>query len=146
MRFVNEAEADDAGFPLASFLDVVLLLLIFFVVTSSFVEREITIELPEVEASGAPAEPRVMVLELTAEGTLVQEGEEVTLDRLRARFDSGELDPAQPFEIRADEAVAHGRVAELLGLLQAREVETVGIAVAPLPAVQPAGSQSTAPD
>ena len=45
---------EEANLSMTPLIDVVLLLLIFYVVTSSFVDREIQLELPESEASAIP--------------------------------------------------------------------------------------------
>jgi biopolymer transport protein ExbD len=55
---------------LTSLIDVVLLLLVFFMVTTSFVrESELAIRLPEVSESGdATAEPGSLVITVTSKG------------------------------------------------------------------------------
>ena len=57
MKF-RRKERDNVEIPLVSLIDVVFILLLFFVVTTTFTrETQLKVELPEA-ASGTPPEPR----------------------------------------------------------------------------------------
>lgn len=111
MRFSRRVAASSAT-PLAPLLDVVLLLLIFFVVTSSFATRTLDLELPSAEAAGdAPRNPLVVALD--AEGAIEVDGRVVSVDELAERF-AAAREAERPIELRADRSTAHEHVVAVL--------------------------------
>jgi biopolymer transport protein ExbD len=112
-------------------IDVVLLLLIFYIVTTAFIDREIELQLPESDASAIPEEKRKFTIELgTGENEIALNGELVTLSQLDSTIAAeAAVDNIQSVEIRADKFVIHGRVVEVLGIVKKHGVEAVGIAV-----------------
>jgi biopolymer transport protein ExbD len=114
---------------IAPLLDVVLLLLIFFMVTTSFAERQIPLELPSAESgSQLPSEP--LIVNVDAEGRYSVEEEILTDEALAARFQALAREEGQ-LEIRADTTARHGAVVRLLDLAKQSRLGRVGIAVAP---------------
>ena len=100
---------------LTSLIDVVLLLLIFFMVTTSFVrETEIRLLLPEASAEARIAAQESLEITVTADGNYLVDGREIvnrrpdTLRRALVRIagDSRE----QQSVIRADARVSHQSV------------------------------------
>ena len=72
------------AFSLASLTDIVLLLLIFFLLTSSFVTQNgLRVELPDV-ASAAPLEQEYVAVTIEPDGTFFVDEREVTADSLTA--------------------------------------------------------------
>ena len=70
------------AFSLASLTDIVLLLLIFFLLTSSFVTQNgLRVRLPDV-AAAAPLEQEYVAVQIDAEGTFFVEDREVPRDSL----------------------------------------------------------------
>lgn len=125
MRFSKPA-VEAPGPNIAPLLDVVLLLLIFFVVTSSFAEREIALELPEAGATERAAE-RALVVNVRADGRVVVDDEETTLEQLETRL-ARTAEEEGSLEIRADAATAHGDVVAVLDRARRAGVLSVGIA------------------
>lgn len=126
MRFSRRVAAS-SGTPLAPLLDVVLLLLIFFVVTSSFATQTLELELPSADAAGAaPRNPLVVALD--AEGSIEVEGRAVSIDELAARF-AAAREIERPIELRADRSTAHEHVVAVLDRAQAAGVADLAIAV-----------------
>lgn len=126
-RGQNEEEASLTMTPL---VDVVLLLLIFYIVTTSFVDREIDLQLPESDASAIPEEKKKFTIELGKEGQLALNGEPATIESIDATIgQEAAADNIQSVEIRADRFVIHGRVVEVLGIVKKHGVDAVGIAV-----------------
>jgi len=100
---------------ITSLIDVVLLLLIFFMVTTSFVrETEIRLQLPEAAAETRKAEHQSLEITVTADGNYLVDGREIvnrrpdTLRRALVKI-AGE-DREQQIVIRADARVAHQSV------------------------------------
>jgi biopolymer transport protein ExbD len=100
---------------LTSLIDVVLLLLIFFMVTTSFVrETEIRMQLPEAAAEARLANQDSLEITVTADGNYLVDGREIvnrrpdTLRRALVRI-AGESRERQ-IVIRADARVSHQSV------------------------------------
>ncbi|SDG06180.1 biopolymer transport protein ExbD [Onishia taeanensis] len=96
---------------LTPLIDVVFLLLIFFMVSTTFETRQaLELELPE-SASAAPAETAPVVLSITAEG-------DYRLDQISV----DQHDLAAALTTRADAAREHGLVIEADGRVAHRRV------------------------
>ena len=124
-------EFDESGLTMTPLIDVVLLLLIFFVVTTSFQDREIELQLPESESSAIPEEKKKFVIEIgRSAGELAMNGELTTIEAIDRTIErEAAIDNVRSVEIKADEFVYHGRVIQVLGIVKKHGVEAVGIAV-----------------
>ncbi len=123
-------EDEDVTLGMTPLIDVVLLLLIFYVVTTSFVDREIELQLPESQSSQVPEEKKKFTVELGVNGALALNNERVTIEQLDAMVArEAAADNIRAVEIRADTRVVHGRVVEVLGIVKKHGVDNVGIAV-----------------
>lgn len=121
---------EEAGLSLTPLIDVVLLLLIFYVVTTAFIDREIELKLPESQSSAIPEERKKLTIELGIGGALALNGEPITIERLdRTIGREARAETIRAVEIRADKRVVHGRVIEVLGIVKKHGVDNVGIAV-----------------
>ncbi len=122
---------EEVSLTMTPLIDVVLLLLIFYVVTTAFIDREIELQLPESDASAIPEEKKKFTIEIgTEEHEIALNGELVTLTQLDSTIAAeAAVDNIQSVEIRADKFVIHGRVVEVLGIVKKHGVEAVGIAV-----------------
>lgn len=123
-------DSDEGGLSMTPLIDVVLLLLIFYVVTTAFAEREIELQLPESQSSQVPKEKKKFVVELGTGGGLALNGNLITIENFDSAIEeaaaAGEI---RAVEIRADRMVVHGRVVEVLGIVKKHGVDNVGIAV-----------------
>jgi biopolymer transport protein ExbD len=101
MRIATDDERDDdPGINLMPLVDVVFLLLIFFLAATTFAREEVELDLRLPSArSGAPGSgDQQLVVNVLADGRLVLEGRELTLEALRQKL-------AAAAERRADQAV-----------------------------------------
>ena len=131
MRFRRPGRRREEGAPdLTPLIDVVFLLLIFFLVTATFAQRDRTVvpvDLPEGATGEAATEREQITLILRADGSVVlqragRQVEErlepaVLRERLRALHAE---DAAAVLYLRGDRDVRYGEVMELLDL--AREI------------------------
>ncbi len=123
-------EEEEAAISMTPLIDMVLLLLIFYIVTTSFVDREIVLELPESQASQVPEEKKKFTVELGAGGKMALNGELITVEGFDRVIGAEALaDNVRAVEIRADRRVIHGRVVEVLGIVKKHGIANVGIAV-----------------
>lgn len=123
-------EEESASLNMTPLIDMVLLLLIFYVVTTSFQDREIQLQLPESQASQVPEEKKKFTVELGVDGRMALNGELITVDGFdRVIGMEAANDNIRAVEIRADRRVIHGRVVEVMGIVKKHGIDNVGIAV-----------------
>lgn len=87
MRFQGRFEAQEHGLPVAPMLDVVFLLLVFFVTTSIFaqMERAMNVRIPAAsESTVLDRGPGDIIVNVTRDGRIIANQSEMTLDSLRA--------------------------------------------------------------
>ena len=139
MKFARRQDTT-SGAPLAPLLDVVFLLLIFFVVTTSFAESHLPLDLPEA-SSGKPGDEAALRIEIDAEGGLELEGEPISIEALGLRLEEAHANE-RPIEIRADRTSEHGRFVAVLDLARRIGIAAIGIAVDAEPTAPVAPSRS----
>ncbi|MBW2280004.1 MAG: biopolymer transporter ExbD [Deltaproteobacteria bacterium] len=124
-------EFEEASLSMTPLIDVVLLLLIFYMVTTAFQDREIELMLPESDSSAIPEEKKKFVIEIgRGENELAMNGERITVEGLDRVIEvEAAADNIQSVEIKADEYVYHRRVIQVLGIVKKHGVDAVGIAV-----------------
>jgi biopolymer transport protein ExbD len=116
---------------LTPLIDVVFLLLIFFMVSTTFVSDDggLAVELPRSENRDLIPEGSDIALAIGADGTMQIDGTVHTLDQLRRRLKAtAEEDPSTMVVVRADKELAHGRVVEVMDLV--RELGLTQFAIA----------------
>ena len=101
---------------LTPMIDVVFLLLIFFMISTTFVETSgLSIKLPEASTTIADLEPKEVKVYLSKEGQIVVDKQEMTLEALEAHLKTfGKQGRDMTFLLLADKEALHGRVVELM--------------------------------
>ncbi len=131
MRFQGDSE-EDYSLQLTSLIDVVFLLLIFFMVSTSFVDftRRLDIELPEAKSSAEIVEKKSFLIEVGAEKRISLNGKTVPLDdlesELKAGVESGKFKPT--LTIKADKRLDYGYVIKVMGLISQAGVRDISLA------------------
>ena len=132
---------DDAivDINITPFVDIVLVVLIIFMVTATYIaKRASKVELPEA-ATGESVEQTSLALVLLADRSLLLDGEPITeqgiRDRIRAeqaviKQEGGDL----VCLISADRSVSHGEVVSLLDLVRQEGVAKFAINIDPVAA------------
>mgnify|MGYP002633372338 CR=1 FL=1 len=142
MDFSSSRPRPPLVLELTPLIDVVFLLLIFFMVSTTFVNEPagIQVELPRSENRDVIPEGTDVAVQLTADGRVFVDEQPVGDDELRARLTAVALeDPTTMVVLRADEALAHGRVVQIMDL--ARELGLRNFAIA----TDQSGGGATAP-
>lgn len=123
-RFRREGrDSPDGGLSLAPMIDVVFLLLIFFMVSTTFVLRPgLQLELPTSESTAQVSEDR-WTITVTPEGNFYLNEEESSLEALQKRL---EEDP-KPTTVRADRTLPHGLIVDVLDAVQQAGIEAVNV-------------------
>lgn len=131
MKALREDESYEI--PMTSLIDIVFLLLIFFLVATNFSRRETdhTVVLPESEAGvKAAAVPSRLVINIREEGALVVNGRVMTESELRGAVrDFVAVHPARPAVIRADARVPYRAVMTVFGLCRSGGIKNVDLPV-----------------
>ncbi len=135
MKALQEEEHYDI--PMTSLIDIVFLLLIFFLVATNFTRLEVdhSITLPQSEAGTEPSKvPDRIVINITREGALVVNGSVMEEDGLRGLVrDFAALHPGKAAVIRADARVSYSSVMKVFGICRGGGVRHVD-----LPVLEPA--------
>ncbi len=131
MKALHEEEQYEI--PLTSLIDVVFLLLIFFLVATNFnrLETDHSVTLPESEAGvKADSAPSRLVINIREAGTLVVNGKVMTETELRGLVaDFSGAYPERPAVIRADARVAYSAVMRVFGICRSGGVRNVDLPV-----------------
>lgn len=118
---------------LTPMIDVVFLLIIFFMVGTQFTsqERQIDLKLPgagQLQAMIVPPDRREVAV--AADGTVILDGQTVTLEQLTSRLESMRAGfPDLRVVVRADGTVQHQTVAGVYGAINRAGVADMSIAV-----------------
>ena len=132
MKFVRRNKSRAAGLSLTSMLDVIFLLLCFFVTVSVFSqwENEISIKLPSAETSDEPERlPGEIIVNLAKDGTVVVNGKLLELADLQARLKKvAKFYPGQPVIIRADKELAYEKLVKVIDVCRAADVWNFSLA------------------
>lgn len=112
-----------AMFSHSSLTDIVFLLLIFFLLTSSFVVNNgIQVEIPKADSS-APSNPQLLEVVVTSEGRYYVRGEEVSVSNLQTQIEQEyQKNPKLMLVLRADKSVDFQSAIDVLNVGQALQM------------------------
>jgi biopolymer transport protein ExbD len=120
MRTRKPQEGEAGVINMSSLLDVMFILIIFFLATTTFQqdERDIKVNLPEsAEGQALSSAAKVIVINVRADGTYVMASQEITVEAMQtALFNALQADPQQKVLIRGDRQALHGHVAIAVSL------------------------------
>lgn len=123
------AKREQIGFELTPLIDVVFLLLIFFLVTSTFKKDELALLLKLPKNSDGKAatakELKKVIIELKPESMAIN-GKTSSIEGLEAEIKTL-TDKNIPFILRADQKVEYSRLVDVLGLLQKYEIGNLSL-------------------
>ncbi len=123
----------EASLELTSLIDVVFLLLIFFMLSTTFAKivTKLDIQLPRARAV-VPQDKEDTVIEIAANEQLALNGKKVTIDELDEKLSEiGRKNPDQIVVIKADHMVNYGRVIKVMGICKDNNLEKLGMAALP---------------
>ena len=118
MKFKRRTRSRPAALALTSMLDVIFLLLCFFVTASVFSqwESEVTISLPSASSSETPGRlPGEVILNVAKDGSVTVNAQRLTLSDLEGRLRKvAEFYPGQPVVLRADKATSYSSLMSVI--------------------------------
>ncbi len=129
MSFLRKPE-EEPRIDLTPMVDVVFLLLIFFMISTTFVESPgISIKLPESSSQTIDREPKEIKIYLSREGDIYHRDQKISLDGFRSLLAEYQSDAERTTVLLlADQESRHGKVVTLMDL--ARDAGFVKLAIA----------------
>lgn len=133
MKFRRQAEPPQAlGFMIAPMVDILLVVLVFFIVTWNFAlaENELDVRVPSAAKANEP-QPYVgqVVINVKSDGSIVVNRQPKTgtelLDQLKKL---SQLYPDQAVIVRGDEAVNYKHIVEVLDICRQADIWNVAFA------------------
>jgi biopolymer transport protein ExbD len=117
---------------LTSMTDIIFLLLIFFMISTTFEgsRKSLDIQLPESKAAAAMQEVRQHIIEMSVDDVLHLDGQPVAVQDLIPRLSQGETPSLQrAVIIRADKRLPYGKVVVVLDLVRQANIREIAVAV-----------------
>ena len=132
MKFVRNAQSHAPTLALTSMLDVIFLLLCFFVTASVFSqwESEISIQLPNASTAEEPDRlPGEIIVNLAESGLITVNGQILSLADLKTRLSRiSKFYPGQPVIIRADRDTKYESLVAVIDSCRAADVWNFSLA------------------
>ncbi len=134
MKVPQRERAPGIRFNITPLIDVVFLLVIFFLVTAHFAQNEQVeaVELPQAsEVAAGPETPRRMVISITPDGALFVKGRRLSLEEFETLLSENTQGRTADYElrIRSDQSVPYEKVEPLLLASLRAGVTNIGFAV-----------------
>lgn len=130
MRFMRGRKEEEPRLGIAPLIDIVFLLLIFFMVTSHFdLASGVKLELPEMSSRLTDEARKETTVVIDREGDTYLEGEQLEKTELEDRFRKRvQRDGLERIILQADRETLHGTVLGVIDLARAAGVRSVIIA------------------
>ena len=130
MRFRSENE-ENFSLDLTPLIDVVFLLLIFFMVSTVFIDfkRQVDISLPSSKSSVPSEAMEPVKVELTVDRQIFLNGEKINLEEFESTLSKISVSKKKSAIIRADKNLPYGNVIKVMGMLQSAKILDIGVAV-----------------
>jgi len=134
MRFRRTVERREAAFDLMPLIDVVFLLIIFFMLTTSFrtIFQGIKVDLPTTTTKQERIEQNIIIT-ITKDNVLYLDKTRVTTSKLVSLLKRELGGEKGLVMINADKLVRHGKVVEIMDLAKQAGADRVGILTSYIP-------------
>jgi len=125
-------EEDNFAMEMTPLIDVVFLLIIFFMVSTVFVDfsRRMDLNLPSSKSSIIDEKPKTLEIKMSKDKKIFLAGKPVTLLGLEQTLRKIDVKgKKQTAIIRADKVLPYGEVIQVMGLLQKAGIPDISVAV-----------------
>ena len=113
-------------------IDVMMFLLVVFIITMPMLEQGIPVNLPRGKARDLSDKKGHRAVTVTAQGQLFLDNAPITRDALASEMRlQGRSDPELTVLVRADDALAYGRVVEVMKILHDANISRLGLVTSP---------------
>jgi biopolymer transport protein ExbD len=116
---------------ITSLIDVLFLLLTFFLVTTTFIEQSaLKVELPSMQNADRVQQEKRFILNVSKDGRMVYNGEAIASEDLKPLLSNsaGDVDASGGLILRADRGLPYGDVMGILDLIKGSGVKRFVIA------------------
>jgi biopolymer transport protein TolR len=118
-------------------IDVMLVLLVIFIVTAPLMTSALKLDLPKTDAGAPTAGPAFLALAVDADGKFYLGDEPLTRVVLAQRVAAAaRLNPLLEVQLRADQKVPYGQVADLIAMVQQAGLTRIGFVTETPPAAR----------
>ena len=134
MNFAKQDTLEDSGVDinLTPLIDIVFLLLIFFMVSTTFTDTQaIKVNLPATSKSPVEQKTEPLVISISRDGKVYFKGEVTSIESLGASFSEESKQGLSSVIIRADEKVDHGKVVEVMETARSAGITKLSVATKP---------------
>jgi biopolymer transport protein ExbD/biopolymer transport protein TolR len=108
-------------------IDVMLVLLVIFIITAPLMTSSLKLDLPKTDAATPQAAPTFIAVSIDAAGKLFLGDEALSRDQLEQRVGTtAKANPQLEVQLRADQKVPYGQVADLIALVQKAGLSRIG--------------------
>ena len=108
-------------------IDVMLVLLVIFMITAPLMTSSLKLDLPKTEGAKPTDASQFVTVAVSPQGQLYWGDEAVSAEQLKLHVREAALrNPGTEVQLRADQAVPYGRIAELIGLVQTGGLARIG--------------------
>ena len=124
----NSGPAPMSDINMTPLIDVMLVLLVIFMITAPLMTSSLKLDLPKAEGAKPTDAQQFVTMAIDPQGRFFWGDEQVSIDTLRLRVrEAAVRNPATEVQLRADKTVPYGRVAELIGGVQAAGLTRIGL-------------------
>ncbi len=132
MNFRRRAKPEVFGFQIAPMVDILLVLLVFFIVTWNFAlsENELDVKIPSAsKAKESQQYVGQVVVNVKADGTIVFNRKPMSPDDLREKLEQlSKLYPDQAVILRGDQRTAYKAIVDVLDICRMANIWNVAFA------------------
>lgn len=132
---MRDEDRQEPGIQLAPLVDIVFLLLVFFLVATTYLdeEKDLTLVLPRASA-GEESRPKLdrLLVNVRSDGTVLLGEREISREDLyRELVEARRANPAVPVILRGDRSASHGQIVGVLSICRRARIRNVAVAVQP---------------
>jgi biopolymer transport protein ExbD len=108
-------------------IDVMLVLLVIFIITAPLMTSSLKLDLPKTDSATPTSAPSFIALAIDADGKLFFGDEALARETLAQRIGvAAKANPQLEVQLRADQKVPYGAVAELIAMIQKAGLNRIG--------------------
>jgi biopolymer transport protein TolR len=119
-------------------IDVMLVLLVIFMISAPLMTSSLKLDLPKADGAQPNDAPQFISVALDPQGQLYVGDEALDATAFAARVaDAARKNPKTEVQLRADNGVPYGRVAEVIGVVQKAGLNRIGFVTDPVAPAKP---------
>jgi biopolymer transport protein ExbD len=132
---LDTGEPQEGTFNLTPLIDVVFLLLVFFLAATTFNkdEDQLDLTLPEAQSGHASKDTRQLVINVASDGRITVDGREVNREALLQKLAAAAArDKDQEVLIRGDKSAMHGMMMQVFDACRLHKLTRISLGALPL--------------